>query len=312
MSADLSHQSVLARQAVNALITDIHGCYVDATFGRGGHSQLILQHLSQQGQLLALDQDPQAIQAGQQLAQTHAQFTLIHDSFAHLSQALAPYRGNKIKGILFDLGVSSPQLDNPQRGFSFLRDGPLDMRMNPQQGSSAAKWLAQASEADIRQVLKRYGEEPFAKPIARAIVTTRQQQAIVTTGQLAAIVTHAHPAWPKGKHPATRTFQAIRIFINQELAALQQGLIQALELLAIGGRLVVISFHSLEDRQVKVFFRQQVRGDNLLPTKLPVMAKQLKQTLKLIGKRVKPDKQEITANPRARSAIMRVAEKIAD
>lgn len=216
----------------------------------------------------------------------------------------------KVTGVLLDLGVSSPQLNVAERGFSFLRDGPLDMRMNPAVGVSAADWLAQAGEKDIADVLWRYGDERYSRRMARAILRVRSQQPITRTGQLAKIIAEAHPAWEKGKHPATRAFQAIRIFINRELDELEMVLEQALECLDIGGRLVVISFHSLEDRMVKRFIRRQVKGDSL-PRSVPVTEAQMKRRMKNIGKALKPSEVEVDANPRARSAVMRVAEKIA-
>ena len=311
MSTDLAHKSVLLEPAVEALLVEESGIYIDATFGRGGHARHILARLGASGRLLALDRDPAAIEAGQLLAKQDSRFSIRHASFASLEQ-VAENNGiaGKVNGILLDLGVSSPQLDEPSRGFSFQNDGPLDMRMDPQAGPSAADWLGSAKVSEIADVLKRFGEERYARRIARAIVSSRNEQPITTTGRLAEIVKQAHPRWERDKHPATRVFQGIRIFINKELDALRLVLEQALRVLTIGGRLVVISFHSLEDKIVKKFISLQTKGDNF-PRDLPITHSQLKPTLRSIGKAVRPDAREVGNNPRSRSAIMRVAERIA-
>lgn len=307
----MEHQTVLLQEAVDALVTSPDGVYVDGTFGRGGHSRLLLQRLGPAARLIGIDKDPAAIAEGQRLAGQDSRFAILQGSFAKLPELLrAQGVEAPLAGVLLDLGVSSPQLDQAERGFSFLKDGALDMRMNPAAGQSAAQWLAQAEEAEIAQVLKDYGEERFARRIARAIVAARSETQIVGTLQLAKIVAEANPAWEKGKHPATRTFQAIRIHINDELSDLERFLAAVLDLLAIGGRLAVISFHSLEDRLVKRFMRAQARGDEL-PSYIPVTAAQLNVRLRTLGKAIQPAEQEIAANPRARSAVLRVAEKVA-
>ena len=305
-----AHETVLLAEAVDALVTDPAGVYVDGTFGRGGHSRAVLAKLDAGGSLLGLDKDPQAIAAGQDLAVLDRRFEIIHGSFADTLELIRSRWPEGVDGVLLDLGVSSPQLDQCERGFSFLRDGPLDMRMNTEAGISAAQWLAIAAEADIAKVLKDFGEERFAKRMARAVVQERAIKPIETTLHLAKVIADAHPAWERGKHPATKAFQAIRIYINNELGDLQQFLDQVLDMLAIGGRLVVISFHSLEDRKVKRFIRHHVRGDQL-PPNVPVTVDQLNRRLKPVGKAIKASAEEIEGNVRSRSAIMRVAEKIA-
>lgn len=311
MSESYSHITVLLNEAVQQLITDAGGCYIDGTFGRGGHSRLVLGSLSADGRLLGIDKDPAAIAVGQQLMAEDQRFEIVQGSFAELGR-WADERGlrGKIDGVLLDLGVSSPQLDDPNRGFSFTHDGPLDMRMNPEVGMSAAQWLATAKEKEIADVLFTYGEERFGRRMARAIVAERQKQPIETTKQLAEIVAAANPKWEKGKHPATRAFQAIRIQVNRELDDLIDCLDEALEVLKVGGRLVVISFHSLEDRIVKRFIRNHVRGEDI-PKDLPVTQAMLNQRLKSLGKPIKASDQEVTGNVRSRSAVMRVAEKLA-
>lgn len=307
----MEHQTVLLEEAVSTLVMLVDGVYVDGTFGRGGHSRLLLSRLGPQAQVIGIDKDPAAVAEGRQLAQQDSRFVMLQGSFAELPALLAKAGvTGALAGVLLDLGVSSPQLDQAERGFSFLKDGALDMRMNPATGQSAAQWLAVAEEADIAQVLKEYGEERFARRIARAIVDARGAQPILTTLQLAKIVAEANPAWEKGKHPATRAFQAIRIYINDELTDLERFLASVLDLLAIGGRLAVISFHSLEDRLVKRFIRAQVRGDEV-PMYIPVTAAQMHVRLRALGKAIKPSEQEIAVNPRARSAVLRSAEKIA-
>lgn len=312
----MEHQTVLLEEAVSALLSAPDGdypdgVYVDGTFGRGGHSRLLLSRLGPQARLIGIDKDPAAVAEGEQLAAQDSRFVMLQGSFADMP-ALLRARGieEPLAGVLLDLGVSSPQLDEAERGFSFLKDGALDMRMNPGAGQSAAQWLAVAEEAEIAQVLKEYGEERFARRIARAIVAARVQQPITGTLQLQKIVAEANPAWEKGKNPATRAFQAIRIHINNELGDLERLLAQVLDQLAIGGRLAVISFHSLEDRLVKRFIRDQVRGDEV-PMYIPVTAAQMHVRLRALGKAIKPSEQEIEVNPRSRSAVLRVAERVA-
>lgn len=310
MTDKYPHRPVLLREVIEGLSLRSDGVYVDGTFGRGGHARAILQRLGPEGRLIAFDKDPDAVEAGKILAAEDARFAIGRGSFAMLEQQVASRNlAGKVDGILLDLGVSSPQLDEPVRGFSFTREGPLDMRMDPDSGISAADWLANASEQDIAEVLKTFGEERHARRIARAIVAARAQAPIRTTGRLAEIVARANPSHEKGKHPATRTFQAIRIFINRELEDLEACLPQAVNVLAPGGRLVVISFHSLEDRIVKRFMREQARGD-VFPPGVPVTQDQLHPTLRLVGKAVYPGDAEVAANPRARSAVMRVAERL--
>lgn len=305
-----SHITVLLHEAVDALITDPQGFYVDGTFGRGGHSQLILQGLSAEGRLLGIDKDLAAIDVAQKRFGADGRFAIAHGSFAELAQ-LIEARGmtGKVAGVLLDLGVSSPQLDEAERGFSFQQDGPLDMRMDQSRGQSAADWVNSAPEDEMVWVLKEYGEERFAKRMVRAIIAERIKAPITTTARLAAIVKEANPAWEKGKHPATRAFQAIRIQVNAELTDLEAVLQQALDVLAVGGRLVVISFHSLEDRVVKRFIRRQEQGDQL-PMGVPVRDEQLNKRLRSCGKAIRASDAEVNANLRSRSAIMRVAEKL--
>lgn len=305
-----THQPVLLKETVEGLFIQPDGIYVDATFGRGGHSRAILQQLSANGRLLGLDRDPTAVEAGQKLAETDSRFAVEHCAFSELSTVIHSrlWQG-KVNGILMDIGVSSPQLDEAERGFSFQHDGPLDMRMDPTSGMSAAEWLATAEMNEIATVIKTLGEERYGKRIASAIVETREHTPITTTKQLADLVDKASPTRDKFKHPATRTFQAIRIFINSELEELTSALEQALEVLAVGGRLVVISFHSLEDRIVKRFFRDQAKGDDL-PSHFPVTADQLNPRLRIIGKAIKAGDAELSVNVRSRSAVLRVAEKL--
>lgn len=306
------HVTVLLDEAVEALAVRPEGRYVDGTFGRGGHSRAILQALGESGRLLGFDKDPRAIEAGQTLAAEDGRFVVVQRSFAELGEELArqALAGN-VHGILLDLGVSSPQLDDPERGFSFMHDGPLDMRMNPESGVSAAQWIAEAPEEEIARVLRDYGEERFARRMARAVVARRQEKAFERTADLAAVLTEANPAWEKGKNPATRAFQGIRIHVNNELGDLERGLDAALEALAVGGRLVVISFHSLEDRIVKQFMRRQAKGEaDTLPRHLPIRPAAFEPRLKLIGKPVYASDPETRANPRSRSAVMRIAEKV--
>jgi len=308
--ADSQHITVLLHEAVAALVTDPEGFYVDGTFGRGGHSALIMQQLSADGRLLGIDKDLAAIATANTRFADDARFAIAHGSFAELAQ-LVEARGmtGKIAGVLLDLGVSSPQLDEAERGFSFMHDGPLDMRMDQTRGQSAADWINTASEDDIVWVFKEYGEERFAKRMARAIIAERQKTPFTRTKHLAEVIKEANPAWEKGKHPATRAFQAIRIQVNSELIDLDSVLEQALAVLAPGGRLVVISFHSLEDRAVKRFIRRQELGDPV-PKGLPIRDDQLNKRMRSIGKAVKASDDEVNANPRSRSAVMRVAEKL--
>jgi 16S rRNA (cytosine1402-N4)-methyltransferase len=303
------HRSVLLDSAVDYLVNAPEGRYVDCTFGRGGHSRLILGGLDESGRLLGIDKDPEAITVAEQLAEDDGRFSWFHGSFAELEPALDGEGWGRVNGVLMDLGVSSPQLDDASRGFSFMRNGPLDMRMNPLQSPSAAEWLAGADERDIADVIWRYGEERFSRRIARLIVARRQEEAIETTRQLAELVSEAVPKKEKHKHPATRTFQAIRIFINRELEDLETGLRLAADRLAPGGRLVVISFHSLEDRLVKRFMRGLAKGPQL-PKGIPVTADQEASDFRLIGKASKAGADEVGGNVRARSAVMRVLERI--
>ena len=306
VSAQDAHKTVLLEEAVDALALRPDGAYVDATFGRGGHSRLILDRLGPRGRLIALDRDPEAVAVATGIGD--ARFCVVHASFADLAGVLERLGREGVDGVLLDLGVSSPQLDDAARGFSFRRDGPLDMRMDTSRGQTAAQWLHTAGEAEIREVIRDYGEERFAKQIAKAIVAARQRGPVVTTGQLADIVGAAVRTREKNKNPATRTFQAVRIYLNQELAHLSLALPQILDSLTPGARLAVISFHSLEDRIVKQFMRDAARAD--VPIRLPLRASELPQPrLRLIGKPVRPSAEEIAANPRARSATLRVAER---
>jgi 16S rRNA (cytosine1402-N4)-methyltransferase len=304
------HLPVLLKETVASLAVKADGIYIDGTFGRGGHARQVLSHLSGQGHLLGLDKDPAAIATANQLSLQDPRFSIEQCSFADMSAVVNErlWQG-KVDGILLDIGVSSPQIDVADRGFSFQKDGPLDMRMNPDVGVSAAEWLATAKVEDITFVIKTLGEERFGKRIANAIVETREHTPIVSTTQLAALVDKAMPFREKNKHPATRTFQAIRIYINNELEDLKTGLEQSLDVLAIGGRLSVITFHSLEDRIVKRYFRDEAKGDDL-PSNFPIRAEDLHPRIKLIGKATKAGEQELAINSRARSAVLRVVEKV--
>ena len=300
---------MLLHEAVDALVTLPDGFYVDGTFGRGGHSRHLLQSINSGGHVLGVDKDQAAQAAAHELAESESRFQFFHGSFAELPQQLHAMGVDAVDGILLDLGVSSPQLDDGDRGFSFMRDGPLDMRMDTSRGETAAQWLSRADLQDIAGVLKEYGEERFARRIASAIVAARAVSPIETTSQLARLVSEAHPRWEKHKHPATRSFQAIRIKVNRELEDLQAFLSVALDMLRVGGRLVVISFHSLEDRLVKRYMRDMARGDSL-PRGVPVTDSQLNRRMRLVGRSVKASAEEVASNVRARSAVMRIAEKI--
>ncbi|PJG85574.1 16S rRNA (cytosine(1402)-N(4))-methyltransferase RsmH [Conservatibacter flavescens] len=311
------HHTVLLHEAVDGLALDKKGVYIDGTFGRGGHSRLILSQLGEQGRLIAIDRDPRAIAEAQTIEDPR--FHIEHHSFSAIPQ-ICEKLGlvGKINGILLDLGVSSPQLDDAERGFSFMKDGPLDMRMDTTQGLSAAEWLKQVSVEDLAWVLKTFGEERFAKKIAQAIVRFNQNarenatEGLTRTLQLANLIAETVPFKDKHKHPATRSFQAIRIFINSELDELESILNSALDVLAPKGRLSIISFHSLEDRMVKHFMRKQSKGDDI-PKGLPLREDQIQrnQKLNVIGKAIMPTEQEISLNPRSRSAVLRVAERVA-
>ncbi|WP_227869311.1 16S rRNA (cytosine(1402)-N(4))-methyltransferase RsmH [Nitrosospira lacus] len=308
------HVTVLPHEAVDALAIKPDGIYIDGTFGRGGHSRMILERLGQSGRLIGLDRDLAALAAGQAI--NDIRFHMIHGSFSRIEQALRQLSVDRVDGVLLDLGVSSPQLEEASRGFSFRLDGPLDMRMDTSQGQTAAEWLACASEVHLEEVIRNYGEERFAKQIARAIVAARARQPVATTLQLAAIVAAAvrsHEHTREKQNPATRTFQAIRIYLNQELDKLSLALPQCVEILNPGGRLVVISFHSLEDRLVKRFMRESANPDKL-PRRLPLREKEVQllghHKLRLVGKAIRPGATELALNPRARSAVMRVAERV--
>ena len=307
----VDHTTVLLKEAIEALMIDVDGFYIDGTYGRGGHSSELLSQLSSSGIVLAIDKDLEAISAGKESFGGDSRLKLIHGSFADIAGYVKQENNTgKVAGVLLDLGVSSPQLDESERGFSFLRDGPLDMRMDSSQGISAAEWIANASENDITHVIKTYGEERFARRMAAEIVRERSKTPITRTVQLASIIASAHPAWERGKNPATKAFQAIRIFINHELEDLENLLAQIIDVLQSGGRLVVISFHSLEDRLVKRFIRDQERGIKL-PKNLPIKDVDRGVRLKKVGKAIKPSLIEIDRNIRSRSAVMRIAERVA-
>lgn len=310
MTGQFAHLSVLLEESLDALNIKPDGIYLDATFGRGGHSRAILSRLNDNGRLIALDRDPQAIQAAQALSDD-ARFQIVHTPFSALADVAADLGlSGKLDGILMDLGVSSPQLDDAERGFSFMRNGPLDMRMDPTRGISAAEWLNHADEEEIADVIKTYGEEKFGKRIAHAIVNVRQTTPFTHTAQLAKVIDEAVPVKDKFKHPATRTFQAVRIYINSELEEIKTALDAAVKVLAPEGRLAVISFHSLEDRLVKRFMRDKSQGMKV-PKGLPLTDAQLNagKLVDLVGKAIKPSAAEINANTRARSSVLRVAQK---
>lgn len=309
-AASPAHITVLLHAAVDALNVRADGVYVDGTFGRGGHSRLLLSKLGQQGRLIALDRDLAAIAHAQSI--TDPRFTIVHAHFSNMQAVLSDVGIAAVDGVLLDLGISSPQIDQGERGFSFRFDGPLDMRMDQSRGKTAAQWLATMTEKQLIEVIRDYGEERFAKQVARAIIKEREDgHAITTTGQLAKVVASAIPKIEPGQNPATRTFQALRIFVNQELEELSLVLPDCLRLLNTGGRLAVISFHSLEDRVVKRFIQSEQDRDNL-PVGLPIRAKDLPQSrLLAVGKAIKPTAAEIKANVRSRSAVLRVAERTA-
>lgn len=303
----VAHVPVLKDEVLAALNLHDDSLVVDATYGRGGHTRAIMSRLGNGGRILVIDRDPTAVNQARKEWSDDARVEIVHAEFSELSKLLEQRHVNgRVTGMLFDFGVSSPQLDDPERGFSFSHDGPLDMRMNPDQGLSAAEWLEQISEVELTNVLRKFGEERFARRIARAI---KQHGDIASTGELARLISQAAPATEKGKHPATRTFQAIRIAVNEELDQIKLVLPQASKALATGGRLVIISFHSLEDRLVKRFLRDQSKGDPF-PPDLPVTHDMLKPELKLVGKAIRAGADEIKKNRRARSAVLRVAEKI--
>lgn len=305
------HITVLLHEAVDALEIKPDGIYVDGTFGYGGHSRLILERLGKDGRLIAFDKDLSAVTEGRVIKD--AGFHIVHSRFSRIQEELQKLGVSRVDGVLLDLGVSSLQLEDASRGFSFRLNGPLDMRMDTSQGQTATEWIASVSEAQLGEVIKNYGEERFAKRIARAVVATRSRQPIVTTLQFAEIVATAVRSRKQNQNPATRTFQAIRIYLNQELEELSLSLPQCVELLNPGGRLVIISFHSLEDRIVKRFMRAAA-NPGLLPRRLPIRNKEMQnfhpQKLRLVGKGVRPRENEVAVNPRARSAVMRVAERV--
>jgi 16S rRNA (cytosine1402-N4)-methyltransferase len=303
-----AHAPVLAREALDALNVRPTGIYVDGTFGRGGHARQILERLGPVGRLMAIDRDPEAVAAARMIEDRR--FSCMHANFGALGQVLDEAGIAQVDGVLLDLGVSSPQLDDPARGFSFRRDGPLDMRMDPTRGESAAAWLERAEQQDIGEVIRTHGEERFAEQIARAIVAARTREPLRTTRQLANVVAEAVRTREPGQDPATRTFQALRIHLNQELEELALALPASMDRLALGGRLVVISFHSLEDRIVKRAMREAASSP-LLPPRLPVRAADIPAPkFRLVGKPVRARAAEIAANPRARSAIMRTLERV--
>jgi 16S rRNA (cytosine1402-N4)-methyltransferase len=307
----IEHIPVLADEALEALALETDGYYVDATFGRGGHTALLLQALGPEGRVLALDRDPQAIAAGAQRFSGEMRLALVHASFANIGALVPAHAGGRpCRGVLFDLGVSSPQLDDPARGFSFRADGPLDMRMDPTRGEPVCAWLARASVDEIREVISTLGEERFARRVAQAIVAARREHPIERTRELAELIARAVRTREPGKHPATRTFQALRMHANDELGQLEQALAGAVDSLAAGGRLAVISFHSLEDRLVKRCLQRESQLDPAVAS-LPIVPPQLTPRLKLIGRKLRPSREEVMRNPRARSALLRVAEKLA-
>jgi 16S rRNA (cytosine1402-N4)-methyltransferase len=304
------HKPVLVAETLAALALEADGYYVDATFGRGGHTALILQALGREGRVLALDRDPAAIAAGRQRFADEVRLTLVHSPFADIAACVQTHaHGRPCRGVLFDLGVSSPQLDDPARGFSFRADGPLDMRMDPTRGEPVSAWLARAGVDEIREVIATLGEERFARGIAQAIVRARAEAPIERTSQLAALVARAVKTREPGKNPATRTFQALRMFINDELGQIEKALVGAFNVLDRGGRLAVISFHSLEDRLVKRFMKRESEVDSAL-LDLPIVPPELEPRMKLVGRKSRAGEAEVDSNPRSRSALLRVAEKV--
>lgn len=311
MELDKTHISVLLTEAVDGLNINPDGCYIDCTFGRGGHSTLILSKLSAQGRLIAIDRDPSAIAAAEKF-KDDARFHIEHQGFAHLAEIAEQHQVvDKVDGILLDLGVSSPQLDEAERGFSFMNDGPLDMRMDTSRGQTAAQWLAVADVEDITWVLRTFGEEKHAWRIANAIVDAREETPFTRTSQLAKLIKATAPQREIKKHPATRSFQAIRMYINSELEQIEKALAASLDVLAEGGRLVVISFHSLEDRLVKQFMKKHSQGKQV-PRGLPVSESELNKgkKLQLIGRKLKPSKTEVETNVRSRSSVLRIAQRL--
>jgi 16S rRNA (cytosine1402-N4)-methyltransferase len=305
------HIPVLADEVLGALTPESDGYYVDATFGRGGHTALLLQALGREGRVLAIDRDPEAVAAGRRRFAGEMRLALVHAPFADIGTLVPAHSGGRpCRGILLDLGVSSPQLDDPARGFSFRADGPLDMRMDPTRGEPISAWLARAGVDEIRQVIAELGEERFARRVAQAIVAARRERPIERTRELAELVARAVRTREPGKHPATRTFQALRIHANDELGQLEKALAGAVDSLCIGGRLAVISFHSLEDRAVKRFMQRESQPD-AEAARLPILPPQLTPRLQLIGRKLRPRQEEITRNPRARSALLRVAQRVA-
>ena len=309
MSGYDNHYSVMLDEALRALFVHENGTYADCTYGRGGHSRAILSVLGAEGRLLTLDSDLDAVNHAKKMFANDSRVAVEHSRFSNLKKISEKNNVQGFDGVLLDLGVSSPQLDNPKRGFSFRLDGPLDMRLNARTGITAEEWLREAPQKEIEQVLKDYGEERYFRRIARALITERKLGELNTTNRLVEIVRKAIPAVDKHKHPATRVFQAIRIHINRELEELSQCLEQLIDLMNSGGRIVVISFHSLEDRIVKNFFKRKAQGDDL-PRKFPIKDADINKSLKVLGKPLKASKQEILINRRSRSATMRVAEKM--
>lgn len=306
-----AHQPVLFKQVLNAMAVKPDGVYVDGTYGRGGHAIEILAQLNEKGRLVLMDKDPQAIACAQQNHSSDARVTIIHDDYAQMSKHLEQLGlKQQVDGVLLDLGVSSPQLNDAQRGFSFQHNGPLDMRMNPESGMSAAEWVMTAPEKEIASVLWELGEERFSRRIATKIIEYRQQQPIVDTATLAGLISSCLPAGKQHKHPATRSFQAIRIRINQELEQIKKILNDLFDILKIGGRVLVISFHSLEDRLVKRFFKRYATPP-VLPKGLPIRDSDIAMTvrLRIIGKAIKATAEEVRQNPRSRSALLRIAER---
>lgn len=307
--AQFSHETVMLHETVDAVYCGA-GIYIDGTFGRGGHSRLLLSKLDAESRLYVFDKDPLAIEAAQQLAVEDDRVRVVHDGFTHMADYIAKEQlKGQVAGILLDLGVSSPQLDDATRGFSFMKDGPLDMRMDPSRDESAAEWLARVSESELADVLYQYGDEKFSRRIACAIVEQRQVEPITRTVQLADIIKTAHPKWDHKKHPATRSFQAIRIFINGEMRELEKVLADSVSMLKPKGRIAVITFHSLEDRIVKQFIRVQEKGPEI-PHGLPVQERDIEKNMKNLFKAMKPTKEEVAANVRSRSATLRAAERL--